>query len=103
MPRYRGPVDIKIWSDDADRFLRSQTVSAKDVSLDGFYAYSDDPIEVGHRFYFRFEIPQTPIRQGKSITGLAEILRREQFSIGNCERFCIKARIAYARKITRFD
>jgi hypothetical protein len=99
VPKFRSAVDIQVWPDGAGDSADSQIVAAKDVSSEGFYVHGDDPIDVGQRFHFVFRIPETAMRQRNYLTGLAEIIRRDQFVIGDTERFCLKARIVYAYEV----
>jgi hypothetical protein len=96
--QYRCPVEIEVWDGSRRRF--SQVVQAKRVTLNGFYAFSWEPIDVPERFEFRLETPETPTRKRSRMIGTAAIIRRQQFSIGNEEQFCLMAKIIYVWEVT---
>jgi hypothetical protein len=101
MPRYTDRMEVEIWADATEGCVISQKVQAREVSLDGFCLYSDDPIDVAERFRFRFETPGRSMPRKNCTTGVAEIVRRDQFAIGDRDYFCLEARIVHRCEVLR--
>jgi hypothetical protein len=98
MPRYRCPVEIEVW--DVRRRGALRVVQAKNVTLNGFHAFSWEPIDIPERFEYRFETPETPTRKQSRMIGTAAIIGRQQFSVGNEEQFCLVAKIIHVWELT---